>query len=529
MNPLREHLKSHLPELYAALERSWKVAFDEWLPAVPPNSDSFNSYPHVRNLENYLHKLVVAHERRMPGATLFSVLELYVLLVCILLHDIGKAGDRPKSTESSKRTDEHDKRSEAIIKENWSHLGIPNRSLAHSVARICGVHSARPENLRKELADLSTIVVDPYGQIRERALAAVLILIDHMDTTGLRTVADYLKEGDFSAPDIKPLGAFRKKIRGVDIDLDGGLVKVVLDDDWQLSEGSSSVWIEAIRKEPRRNPPHPLSLEFLKALRKELGVPHDGLCRILSADVAKRAAECLAQPMALGENEMTWLTTDLSDFRISPLRRKPNGRKAVQFVQDRILLAILMRDTRTNHRVLEPISDILTGIDLPLLGWRIEYKERLFEWNGQESFEPVLSLDRIEGTLRKAWSLSTEIFAAGKLAYSTLAAELGQPCPRRVRMALNRLNLIASAELNGSGPFGLSDTEWYWLPHSSSLGASANNTRPLHCVGFPRCRNTGGQGDCEQVCCGHRASVGAYKTLLSRLGRESVARKGKHT
>ena len=63
MNVLREQLRSQSPELNAALERSWEVAFDEWLPAVSPSKDSFNSYPHIRNLENYLTKLVVVHGR----------------------------------------------------------------------------------------------------------------------------------------------------------------------------------------------------------------------------------------------------------------------------------------------------------------------------------------------------------------------------------------------------------------------------------------------------------------------------------
>jgi len=44
---LREELKSQNPVLYSAFERSLEIAMTQWLPNVPPNMDSYNSYPHI--------------------------------------------------------------------------------------------------------------------------------------------------------------------------------------------------------------------------------------------------------------------------------------------------------------------------------------------------------------------------------------------------------------------------------------------------------------------------------------------------
>jgi hypothetical protein len=40
------------------------------------------------------------------------------------------------------------------------------------------------------------------------------------------------------------LGAFRQKIRGVEVDLEGGMVKVVLGEDWDFETKNRSLWYE---------------------------------------------------------------------------------------------------------------------------------------------------------------------------------------------------------------------------------------------------------------------------------------------
>ena len=62
MASLRDQLRENQPELFEAFLRSWQIAQNEWLPALAPSSDSFNSYPHLRNLEGYLDHVAVEYD-----------------------------------------------------------------------------------------------------------------------------------------------------------------------------------------------------------------------------------------------------------------------------------------------------------------------------------------------------------------------------------------------------------------------------------------------------------------------------------
>jgi hypothetical protein len=92
MGRLRKILRETIPELADALERSWTIALDEWLAAMSPSSDSFNSYPHLRNHEKHLERIWLAYERHHGASAppLLSPVEIYVMLSSILFHDIGR-------------------------------------------------------------------------------------------------------------------------------------------------------------------------------------------------------------------------------------------------------------------------------------------------------------------------------------------------------------------------------------------------------------------------------------------------------
>ena len=89
---LRTRLQENNPELADALERSWKVAQEEWLPTIGLNRDSFNSYPHIRNLELHLERLLFSETEGTLVIEKIGLtsLELYLLLAGVLFHDIGR-------------------------------------------------------------------------------------------------------------------------------------------------------------------------------------------------------------------------------------------------------------------------------------------------------------------------------------------------------------------------------------------------------------------------------------------------------
>ncbi|HTX92779.1 MAG TPA: hypothetical protein VMC09_16330, partial [Anaerolineales bacterium] len=174
MNVLRERLKNESPELFQALERSWEIAWNEWLPAMGVNRDSYNSFPHLKNLEAYFDQVITSFETvAVAGSEPFiSPTEIYILLSAILFHDIGRV---PASGDA------HAKESRDIIIKQWNGLGIQSIELARSIAEICGCHDCAPSEWETETKSLNNVVIDPYGEVRERFLACLLVLIDHLD------------------------------------------------------------------------------------------------------------------------------------------------------------------------------------------------------------------------------------------------------------------------------------------------------------------------------------------------------------
>lgn len=92
MGYLRKRLSETIPALADALERSWAIVIDEWLPAMSPQMDSYNAYPHLRNHEKHLERIWFAYEEHHGASAplLLSPIEIYVLLSSGLFHDIGR-------------------------------------------------------------------------------------------------------------------------------------------------------------------------------------------------------------------------------------------------------------------------------------------------------------------------------------------------------------------------------------------------------------------------------------------------------
>jgi hypothetical protein len=231
---LRQLLKASAPELHAALMRSWDIAGEEWLPALGAKSDSFNSYPHLRNVEHYLDDLVTvppadgqAEDVRLRVA--MTPAEMYILLAATLFHDLGKIEDKPPGAPPAK-TKGHGDVSAERLRKDYANLGIPSRELARSIARVVAFHDGlekkydpgdkRPEQPR------SLEAIDPYGVIREQMLASLLRLADYIDSTLTRVMPDYLRP----LGEIEVVGAFRRVIADVEVDHEAQMMCTVLGD-----------------------------------------------------------------------------------------------------------------------------------------------------------------------------------------------------------------------------------------------------------------------------------------------------------
>lgn len=98
------------------------------LVAIPPQNDSFNAYPHLRNHEKDFEKIWLAYEKHHGASTrpLLSPVEIYVMLGSILFHDIGRTRTNSAPGDASK----------VIIKRPRAELGIPSDALAEVIATI---------------------------------------------------------------------------------------------------------------------------------------------------------------------------------------------------------------------------------------------------------------------------------------------------------------------------------------------------------------------------------------------------------
>lgn len=237
MSVMRERLKSDCPDLWHALEQSWQIAMSRWLPMVDAlslpkghPSRSFNSFPHLKNLETHLDRIVVAYEKYVANSSqptivlTLSPVEVYIICAAILFHDMGRITGQEPHGEKTKQI--------LIGSGKFAELGIPTKELATIIADISEFHKATKKTR------LYTTAIHPYGTVRCPELAALLVLIDEMDDTFTRVLLESLDlnpEPDFKAE-------FRRIIREVYLDPGKQTIFTVLDS----SVDSESIEFEKI-------------------------------------------------------------------------------------------------------------------------------------------------------------------------------------------------------------------------------------------------------------------------------------------
>ena len=252
---LRGRLRELSPELHTSLERSWEIAFDTWLYAIGMNSGSTNSYPHLRNVERYLDEIVTEFER-LPSTRFTEPLtapELYLLLASVLFHDIGRIWDGQRLNDDMPDIPSYlaEQRNEPLKHAQWSgwivnryyaELGIPSLELAKALAKICLFHDP-PSGMRQSMLNgkLVRTVIDPFGEIREPFVAALLTLADTMDGTYTRILPLYLAKPS----GIGIVALFRQLVRGVRVDAAAGMIRTVLTPDCETTvlQGSFTLTI----------------------------------------------------------------------------------------------------------------------------------------------------------------------------------------------------------------------------------------------------------------------------------------------
>lgn len=493
MSTLRKRLEDLDPSLHGSLERSWKIALGEWLPAVPPQSDSFNSYPHIRNIETHLDQLFSACEPLPVSreAIRLRPVEIYVLLTSVLLHDFGR----------TRNGSDHAKRSWETIQSRSAEIGIPSPELARVVANVCLAHDPPLGWPKSSLYD---VVIEPYGEIRQRPLAALLTLTDHMDGAHTRVVPAYVKD----VREFDTLGMFRSAVRGVHADCSAQAVKVVLADMAGNKDGRKTLGREAVEYSifcADDKDKHAISRAFqlqddtlIEKWAKQLKSANRivkqtererkmaGILVRAAVDIADHirehfSANCnapsilwewltpidaacsLIEHQLRGNGDAFGVPDDAKDrlglanwlvvlglFR-AKLERPPSRVEDREWWPLRSMLAALMGDVRANTVCLRDIRCDLATIGIPLAAWLIEHREHLYTFMGYETYEPIFDKAFLSRVADGMWDLSSSVFACERFTYDELASQVWETDVDKVRRAVRRISVITRNRLRRPG------------------------------------------------------------------------------
>ncbi len=511
MNKLRQVLKEEAPELSESLERSWKIAVDEWLGALKPSMGSYNAYPHLHNLENYLEQALGGISLKAPNPSGdLSWAELYVLLSAVLLHDIG----RGKGTGG-----EHSNKSGGIIADEYAHFCIPSRELAKCIGMIAAAHGRPLVRLagKRPLPDaepLPNVVIDPYGEIRQESLAALLRLVDHMDSAHTRVIPHYVVPNN----ELAILGQFRSVVLGVTVDHEAHMIKTVIsrekfseknkpkaqysvihpydkscESDWIIvyaNRGLPSEVRAHVKKGAAQR--YHLSRGVLSTLEKEKESVETLRNKETESNSRKghvpdwseisKVIRTEAKHILIYEKKRhargRGMSTYLLPRRILNDKTQPFvpedwlvARRLFQVHPDRqppphALLAVVMGDVLANARELAANSAELAALGLPLAAWLIDCEDHLFNSWGEETYEPILTKRFLTRVAEGMWSLSVRVFGFALFSYLDLAAFLGESDVTRVRRGVRRIGIVTDRSQAVDGlqmqAMWVGGSDWKW-------------------------------------------------------------------
>ena len=474
MSTLRDILRESDLKLHEILLRNWEHAWDSWLPALDIKKGSYNSYPHLRNLEQYLDILVL--QKESTGETtkriVLSPVEIYVLLSSVLFHDIGNIKNESNYTK-------HGKLSQDMIVNYYREFGIPSLVIAKCIGRICEYHdSDNPNDSRRKLRD---IIVNPYGLIREVVIATLLSFVDMVDSAYTRVLPEYL----LSSNDDEIVGAFRRFISGVLVDFNAGMVRVSLNKDnpesknqlpnYRMVKYDKKVNLTGVVLSKLKLNNHTYK-EFYKVdqniegLIKRIENKNIDLLNIFLPDKMKNKTFTLNHWYVARQ---IYNIESTSYYEINP---KPNKSRRGKFKPvkkntgwpPKVIAAVVMGDVKRNGIILNRLRDDMVAIGMPIQAWLIECQEHLFNQWGEETYEPIFSKDYLIRIVREMWALSTKVFGTSLFSYENLAAAMREQDINKIKLAVRRIALVTQ-KLSDKANIGKKSNEklpgTIWIGH----------------------------------------------------------------
>ena len=468
---LREQLAKESPDLYAVLMRCWKTGEEVWLPAVHGNNGSFNSYPHLRNIEHHADEILaqVSGADAPFGTVRLSPPEKFLLLAAILFHDLGRG--------QSNDTRPHGEITRDLLRANWAELGIGSKRMAEALGDICCYHECGKEAL--EELDLHAVDIAPHGTIHVKRLAVLLAFFDELDGSFRRIYPDYLTTGSIVEAFRRGTSDIRTDVRtmtvitcvdiernslGGKVKVDGGFEVAVDYAAWEeKKEGRLFRWQEFAPKSDGKTSGQVGLLQkhlsniwaFCAEEHKENTDKEHETGRILPrVPESPWADECLPYRILLG-----LLRTSL------PKTLSPEH--GVELNDSRLRLVALASSVRGSAEKLDAHKQFLARYGVPFRAWVLELDEHLFTWYGCETYEAALSKTFLAELADRMWQLASGVFGSAMFSYETLAAKVRERSVWRIRLGVRRLAIItrhrqSQGRPGTHSPIRFHEAGWYW-------------------------------------------------------------------
>lgn len=180
-NPLESKLLEKAPKLYQRFKKIQEYVIEQFASRQQKLEDTDSAMGHLSSVHRNLNRLV-------PSTIIdqYNAIEIFVLLVAVYLHDIGKMQQRTPENQH------HSSTGRDLVVEHASKLDLQEAE-ALAIGHVIQGHGPEDISCLPELKGVA-----PYGAIHIRYLAALLSLADDLDMTytrASRIVRDIVKPG----------------------------------------------------------------------------------------------------------------------------------------------------------------------------------------------------------------------------------------------------------------------------------------------------------------------------------------------
>ena len=105
--------------------------------------------------------------------------------------------------------------------------------------------------------------------------------------------------------------------------------------------------------------------------------------------------------------------------------------------------------------------EFLSRLGIYINSWLLYHKGHLYNFLGEETYEPIYSKDYLKNVAKSMWKLSTKIFGAANFSYLTLASVVGDTDVEKVKRAVKRISIIADNEYKNI--IWYDEQNWRWV------------------------------------------------------------------